>query len=101
MADSITNVRNGTITISEGLPTGISDPSGNSVEIYPNPANTFLYFRNVTDPAKILIYDLQGRVMISGTFTGSPFDISELDNGMYMIRIETDDYEIIRKLIKQ
>jgi hypothetical protein len=99
-SDTIRNIVNGMITI-EGQPTGISDPSGTSIEMYPNPANTVLYFRNLSGEAKITIYDLQGRVLLSKTITDNRIDLGVLDYGIYSVRIRDAKSAIIRKLIKQ
>jgi hypothetical protein len=84
-----------------GVPTGIAGYSGSSIEMFPNPANTMLYFRNLTGVASITIIDLQGRELISGTITDGQVDISNLENGIYSVRIEDASHTLIRKLIKQ
>jgi hypothetical protein len=83
-----------------GLPTGISDPLSKSIEIYPNPANTILYFKNLPKDVSISIFDLQGREIITRTITNNQVDISILDHGLYTIYIENGENTIIRKLIK-
>jgi hypothetical protein len=84
-----------------GQPTGVSDVADRSTEIYPNPAGTMLYFRNLTGNAKISIYDMHGRELVSGVITDNQVDISGLEYGIYTIRIEEDETTVTRKLIKQ
>jgi hypothetical protein len=84
-----------------GIPTGLSGFLNNSIEMYPNPANTTLYFRNLTGDAKISIYDLQGRELVSKIITDNWVDISNLEYGIYTVRIEDVNKIMIRKLIKQ
>lgn len=81
--------------------TGISETFQNNIDMYPNPAQTFLYFPNLPDNTIISIYDLQGREIISRTITNNQFDISNLDHGLYTIQIDNGENTIIRKLIKQ
>jgi hypothetical protein len=98
--DTLKTIEEGIITIL-GLPTGSYDLAANSIEMYPNPANTMLYFRNLTGNTKISIYDLQGRELVSKNISGDQIDISGLEYGIYTVRIESDETTIIRKLIKQ
>ena len=99
-ADTIRNIENGIITI-EGLPTGNSVSSVKSIEMYPNPANTMLYFRNLTGKTSISIYDMQGRKVLTGIITDNQVDIGNLDHGLYTVRIEDGKNIKIEKLVKQ
>lgn len=93
-------INNSVKQVNLGLPTGFTEPSHKSIEMYPNPANTILYFKNLVGEASISIYDMQGRTVISRTINESRIDIGNLDNGIYAVRIENGENTIIRKLIK-
>lgn len=98
--EKATNIQEELITTG-GLPTETSDPLHESVEIYPNPANTLLFFRNVTGNTRVSIYDIQGREVVSSIITGNQIDIGRLEYGIYTVRIEDHNNIVIRKLIKQ
>jgi uncharacterized protein (TIGR02145 family) len=84
-----------------GMPDGLSEPLNKSIEMYPNPANMMLYFRNLVGETSISIFDLQGRKVMTGIITNNQVDIGNLDHGLYTIRIEDSKNIIIGKLIKQ
>jgi hypothetical protein len=94
-------VNNKAKQIDLGMVVGVSEPLHKSIEMYPNPANTILYFKNLANEASISIYDLQGRKVITGIITNNKFDIGNLDHGLYTIRIEESKNTQIGKLIKQ
>ena len=83
-----------------GIPTGIDAPMGKSIEMYPNPAKTILYFKNLTGETTISIYDSQGRKILIRKISDNQVDIGNMDNGLYTIHIEDSKKIIIRKLIK-
>ena len=84
-----------------GLPTGISNDIDGAVEVYPNPARTDLYFRNLKGRAVITVYDCQGREIDAGMIIGNHFEISRLDNGFYTLRIENGKNITTLKLVKE
>jgi uncharacterized protein (TIGR02145 family) len=84
-----------------GLPTGISIHREGKAEIYPNPAHTDLYFRNLNGRAQITLYDSRGRELVSGIIIGNHFNISQMDNGLYFLRIEDDKNITTLKLLKE
>jgi len=84
-----------------GLPTGILKNLHGALEVYPNPAHTDLYFRNLQGKAMITVYDFQGRKIRSGIITGNHYDISSLENGLYTLRIEDGKNVMTVKLVKE
>jgi uncharacterized protein (TIGR02145 family) len=86
---------------SMGLPTTLSESVQKLWEIFPNPANTILFFRNLPDNASVTIYDAQGNVLINRRITNNQVDISSLDNGIYIINIKADKNTMTQKLLKQ
>ena len=84
-----------------GLPTGISKDIVGAVEVYPNPARTDLYFRNLKGRALMTVFDFQGRELESGIIAGNHFDISHLENGFYTLRIEDGKNITTLKLVKE
>ncbi len=69
--------------------TGIEDKSMiNSLGIYPNPANDKLFINTEIQNGKILITDMQGKLLSEVDFINNqPVDVSALANGVYLIRL--------------
>ncbi len=75
-----------------------------SGRIYPNPVSGILHICP-SFPAvdyAVGIYDLNGEMIISGrSLSGeSAFDLSDVPNGMYFIKVAWDDMEFVTKVIK-
>jgi uncharacterized protein (TIGR02145 family) len=106
-SDTIKNIRNGIIVISidstdnQGLPTVLQGSSQKNIEIYPNPGNTILHFRNLRGETSVIIYDLQGRRIMAKKITNDEIDISGLPHGFYTIQISDNNQSLTRKLIRQ
>lgn len=80
----------------EGPSIGMTEPEQSSTLIlYPNPASNSVRinqpFKNAT------LFDLNGRVIIQTN--SDPIPVDHLQNGMYMLRIETQDGIFNRKLL--
>lgn len=75
-----------------------------SLKIYPNPVATYLNIElNNNDGYIIQIYDLLGKLYFQKESSSSieVLDISNLNSGMYLLRIQTNDKSITRKIIKK
>lgn len=86
--------------------TGINDNFDltSDIRLYPNPANNQLTLASpsVSVLNNIELFDLQGKSLGLGSFkTGNKliFDTSGLTNGLYFIRLNTDEKSIIKKFI--
>jgi uncharacterized repeat protein (TIGR01451 family) len=74
-------------------------------EIYPNPSEGKLNLKSNTPIESITIFDLQGRMLISETTLEDlmmhQLDISQFNEGVYFIQIETSKGLLTQKLIKR
>ncbi|MEI6753629.1 MAG: T9SS type A sorting domain-containing protein [Paludibacter sp.] len=74
-------------------PTGVSSVNATNPEIniYPNPAQSVLNITN-TENSEVSIFDLNGILMQKRSCKDeiSRFDVSKLNSGVYLIRIEKD-----------
>ena len=73
-----------------------------SFKMFPNPANgNFVYF-NVTENATINVYNILGKLIQSVEVTQSKnsIDVSELNIGIYLVKINSGKQFITKKLIK-
>ncbi|HHH53829.1 MAG TPA: T9SS type A sorting domain-containing protein, partial [Bacteroidetes bacterium] len=96
-----------TETFSVGT-TGINDPDFvENFELFPNPAGTqtkvsFKFTENISGNLKII--DFTGKVVKSYNVAGQDMvlklDISDMQSGIYMIKLESKNKIAVRKLIK-
>ena len=82
---------------------GISNFESSNFESYPNPVNDILnisYNKNVTGVA---VYNLLGQEVLSKTSTSSinQIDMSQLPNGVYMVKVSADNQVKTIKVIKE
>ncbi|MCK5855944.1 MAG: PKD domain-containing protein [Bacteroidales bacterium] len=78
------------------------------VTIFPNPVKNDLYIQSNTDHSidlEIEIFDIQGRVIISKknyicTHEQKRINVSNLTKGLYFIRLQSHDSQLIKKFIK-
>ena len=73
-----------------------------SISIYPNPVKDILQIESVGVAIdKVKIYDLSGRLLDSYSFNSyNQIDVSDLQSGVYILKIETKHSTLQRKLIK-
>ncbi len=86
--------------------TGISKETSIAINVYPNPTTEILNF-NLTEKqgiAKYTISDLSGRVISENNIdlsSNNSIDVQELNNGYYILNIETADKKYHQKFIKK
>ncbi|NPD47618.1 carboxypeptidase regulatory-like domain-containing protein [Lentimicrobium sp. S6] len=102
--DNLTKkIYNGT-SIDCSLITGINDVESNSILLLPNPATDVVSIKSDEAINSIKVYNNTGQLMIRksdcNTMT-TPLKINELTDGVYFIKIATDNKEYTEKLIKR
>ena len=81
---------------------GVKENSEFNITMYPNPVqNDFVYF-NATQDLNVIIYNILGKeVKVENLTTNKDFiDVSSLPNGIYMIRLSSENGSTTKKLIK-
>ncbi|RKE99083.1 T9SS type A sorting domain-containing protein [Ichthyenterobacterium magnum] len=74
----------------------------NSVSLYPNPVkNSLNISTKEISIQRVSLYDVLGKKINQSQFINETIDFSLLEKGMYLLKIETDRGEIIKKVIKQ
>jgi len=77
----------------------------NAISIYPNPSNGILNFSSdaVLENVTIQIIDVSGRIVFAETNlkTATSIDISTLQSGIYIVKLNHDGKTISQKIIKQ
>ena len=90
-------------------PVGIDDPVNDlQFNVYPNPVVSQLWIeasKPGDDPVRVSIHDILGKILVeqdlrfsNGIKTNS-LDLSNLANGIYMIRLDQGDQSITKKLV--
>lgn len=84
------------------LATGIATLDADKFRIYPNPVSEYFYIESEYTTKSISIYNLSGLLMLSQTATGKDYiNISSLQPGTYIVRINTENGIAEKKLVKQ
>jgi uncharacterized protein (TIGR02145 family) len=72
------------------------------VILYPNPATDKLYLKNRNYANTIvMIFDLQGKQVLSKEMDSNPIDISCLEKGIYVVKLAGSENVMITKFIKE
>ncbi|MEM7087406.1 MAG: T9SS type A sorting domain-containing protein [Bacteroidota bacterium] len=81
---------------------GVNDNALSQVTLYPNPASDIV---NIQLPISvevesIAVYDVLGKV-VANRATNNQIDVSQFNDGVYMVNIETNQGTVTRKIIKR
>jgi hypothetical protein len=84
---------------------GVEEYLAQMIQIYPNPATQFVTINSSSDAIQITgyqIFDQFGKLMTqsNGTLENNQINISNFANGMYIIRLLTNEGTINKKLMK-
>lgn len=82
-------------------------PGDQGVRVYPNPSNGLfnLYFPDASQDVQLSLFNLQGQVLYNGSFYSGNgkmtkhLDFSGLSEGMYWLKITSDQGVVIKKLV--
>ncbi len=72
------------------------------IDMYPNPSNHLINFTNISKKSNVSIIDVNGKLILKTTInaTSNSINISQLNNGIYFVRIETEKGILTKKLVK-
>ena len=82
-------------------------PTPADINIYPNPASNlvFIEFKQANTNVTVELFDMFGNLVKAGTFTEVQKYISipvdDLQNGLYQVRIRSNDQLVTKKFVKQ
>ncbi len=81
-------------------PSDLNDKNITQLELYPNPVDHFIY---LTEQGLVSIYDFNGRLQIQYQLNSDKpqIDVSNLTNGIYIIKIINEQGIKVSKFIKQ
>ena len=71
--------------------------------VYPNPANGKIYFQLQDDLRgfNFLLYDIKGKLVANKLISSKEFDISNLNHGIYLYKIITNENTYNGKIVKR
>ena len=75
-----------------------------SFNIYPNPVNDKLYIEAETEIEEVVVYDIFGRRQVTETPShqgGVVVDATELNSGVYFVKVVTENGEAVQRFIKK
>ncbi len=93
-------IPDGTVYRFTPQPLSIEDFTQNNFQISPNPASEFLNIKTQLSNYNFSIYNSLGQKVI-GALSTNKIDISNLSNGIFYIKIETETGSATKKFIKQ
>ncbi|MES2592251.1 MAG: choice-of-anchor V domain-containing protein [Bacteroidota bacterium] len=96
------------LAVTEDVLAGISESVNNvsnSISVYPNPVSDKLYFKNsLKEKAlNVSIIDVNGKLVkkIDGIQENEYMDMENIENGYYLLRIETANGMAVKKIVKK
>ncbi len=87
-----------------GLPTSILSNKNNVLLLYPNPVKDVFTIQNTVNMVSLSITDVTGKIIMSRQFGGvnnASIDLSEYNNGVYIVNVQTDTEAFTAKIIKE
>ena len=103
IVDNIPNPNiNERICITEGLTLSIEDESLVGLVIHPNPVKDILYFETpINLNGRIAtVFDINGKKILNEKLEDNALNVSQLQTGIYILRLEYEGKTLTRKLIK-
>ena len=76
--------------------TGIADVKVERLSIFPNPAVDYILVSNI-DRCEYKIYDLSGKLLLSGITSGDAISVADLPKGIYIFRTGENSLKFIKK----
>jgi hypothetical protein len=84
----------------EIVATGIEDPVADAVSVYPNPTTGELNIAGVENISLVEVYSLSGSIVKTFVDITSSINVSDLNNGLYIMKIHTADDVYSTRFIK-
>jgi hypothetical protein len=82
--------------------TSTNELEENTITLTPNPASTIINIQGGEAYNRVTIFDQSGkRVFQSDISRSGTFDVSELQSGIYLVTLESNDKRHVVKMVKQ
>ena len=83
------------------ITTGIIDLENSNIWIYPNPAKTILFIKGISNISYFAIFNSLGQLLEKEQIINDQIDITNLDKGIYFVRITEKNMITTRRFVKQ
>lgn len=86
---------------SPSFPANTQEKPIEGLSIYPNPVTgSKVYISSVKNQTKeVEIYNVLGKIVLSARLVGKELDVSELNPGIYIVKIKEGNMQATRKLV--
>lgn len=71
------------------------------IEIYPNPTRGIINITGLTQPAEVMLYSIQGKLLKAVNHVVSTIDISDLPAGVYILNLTSGDQVLRERIVKR
>lgn len=89
------------VTVSKSPIVGIDSQTAEAINIYPNPVKDVLHIESPVTIQDISIHNIGGSLINRPQNIGNKINLSYLPQGLYLLKITTENGSIIRKIVKQ
>lgn len=90
-----------TYLIDVTYPAGIEDITMENTTVYPNPATDVINISTAENVQRVEIFNMQGQLVKAETGAVMSISVKDLANGMYTLKLTTDNGSSIHKIVKK
>lgn len=72
-----------------------------TLTFYPNPATNYINLKDIESSSIVKLYNITGQNVLTTTVQNGRIDISNLNNGLYVIKVENGKNTFVSKMIKE
>ena len=72
-----------------------------SLNVYPNPVNNMLFVETESNVVEISVYDIFGRQQLAVSGQQSAVSVTDLNSGIYFVKVVTENGEVVKRFIKK
>lgn len=89
-------------TTQTALPEITNNKDESGVQLFPNPTNSVVNIQSSEEIKSVELYDLSGKIIMKQwNAMENSIDLSAIQNGLYLLRIELDHQVVVRKITKE
>ena len=90
-----------TYMLDVNTPAGVEDVAMESTTVYPNPATDVLNINTNENVQRVEIFNMQGQLVKAENGTVNHISVKDLANGLYTVKLTTDNGTSMHKIIKK
>jgi hypothetical protein len=90
-----------TFTAEFAAGTGITETTATAIAVYPNPVRDVLHVQSLEAVEQVSICDISGKILKQTAAPDREVRVSDLEAGVYLVKIKTAAGEVTRKIMKE